>query len=57
MKADYDRTMDLFGSGIMEQRQLDLAKANYDSANAGVSGAARRHPGKRSQSETGRDGE
>src|SRR6478672_7806550 len=29
MKADYDRTMGLFGSGIMSQQQLDLAKANY----------------------------
>lgn len=39
-KADYDRTMGLFKSGIMSQQQLDLAKANYDSANAAVSGAA-----------------
>lgn len=39
-KADYDRTVGLFKSGIMSQQQLDLAKANYDSANAAVSGAA-----------------
>jgi HlyD family secretion protein len=39
-KADYDRTTGLFKSGIMSQQQLDLAKANYDSANAAVSGAA-----------------
>ena len=39
-KADYDRTTGLFHSGIMSQQQLDLAKANYDSANAAVSGAA-----------------
>src|SRR5256886_8584268 len=39
-KADYDRTMGLFQSGIMSQQQLDVAKANYDSANAGVNGAA-----------------
>ena len=39
-KADYNRTMGLFNSGIMSQQQLDLAKANYDSANAAVSGAA-----------------
>jgi HlyD family secretion protein len=39
-KADYDRTAGLFHSGIMSQQQLDLAKANYDSANAVVSGAA-----------------
>jgi HlyD family secretion protein len=39
-KADYDRTAGLFKSGIMSQQQLDLAKANYDSANAAVSGAA-----------------
>lgn len=39
-KADYDRTAGLFHSGIMSQQQLDLAKANYDSANAAVSGAA-----------------
>jgi HlyD family secretion protein len=40
IKADYDRTVGLFHGGIMSQQQLDLAKANYDSANAAVSGAA-----------------
>lgn len=39
-KADYDRTAGLFHSGIMSQQQLDLAKANYDSASAAVNGAA-----------------
>ena len=38
-KADYDRTVGLFQSGIQSQQQLDLAKANYDSANAAVSGS------------------
>jgi HlyD family secretion protein len=38
-KADYDRTDGLFKSGILSQQQLDLAKANYDSANATVGGA------------------
>src|SRR5271169_1279738 len=35
-KADYDRTAGLANSGIASQQQLDLARANYDSANAGV---------------------
>src|SRR5438445_13215589 len=39
-KADYDGTAGLFKSGILSQQQLDLAKANYDSANAAVGGAA-----------------
>jgi HlyD family secretion protein len=39
-KADYDRTAGLFKDGILSQQQLDLAKANYDSANATVGGAA-----------------
>ena len=39
-KADYDRTAGLFNSGILSQQQLDLAKANYDSANAAVNAAA-----------------
>jgi HlyD family secretion protein len=39
-KADYDRTAGLFKSGILSQQQLDLAKANYDSANATVGAAA-----------------
>src|SRR5881396_1564929 len=38
-KADYDRTAGLFKDSIMSQQQLDLAKANYDSANAAVGGA------------------
>jgi HlyD family secretion protein len=38
-KADYDRTDGLFKNGILSQQQLDLAKANYDSANATVGGA------------------
>jgi HlyD family secretion protein len=39
-KADNDRTVGLFKQGIISQQQLDLAKANYDSANATVGGAA-----------------
>lgn len=39
-KADYDRAVGLTKSGIQSQQQLDLAKANYDSANAAVGGAA-----------------
>src|SRR5215469_16479028 len=31
-KADYDRTVELSKEGVMSQQQLDLAKANYDSA-------------------------
>lgn len=38
-KADYDRTVGLTKDGIVSQQQLDLAKANYDSANAAVGGA------------------
>jgi len=38
-KADYDRTVELFKEGVMSQQQLDLAKANYESANATVGGA------------------
>ena len=38
-KADYDRTVELFKEGVMSQQQLDLAKANYQSANATVGGA------------------
>src|SRR5437588_5087216 len=38
-KADYDRTAGLFKDGIRSQQLLDLAKANYDSANATVGGA------------------
>jgi HlyD family secretion protein len=36
-KADYDRTLGLTKAGVMSQQQLDLAKANYDSAAAAVS--------------------
>src|SRR5246127_3407025 len=39
-KADYDRLVSLFKGGIDSQQQLDLAKANYDSSNAAVGGAA-----------------
>src|SRR6266851_2469021 len=39
-KADYDRTGGLFNGGILSEQQLDLAKANYDSANAVVNAAA-----------------
>jgi HlyD family secretion protein len=38
-KADYDRTVGLTREGVMSQQQLDLAKANYDSAVAAVSAA------------------
>ena len=38
-KADYDRTVGLTKDGIFSQQQLDLSKANYDSANAAVGGA------------------
>jgi HlyD family secretion protein len=39
-KADYDRAVRLTHDGVMSQQQLDLAKANYDSANASVGAAA-----------------
>jgi HlyD family secretion protein len=39
-KADYDRVSQLTTDHIMSQQQLDLAKANYDSANAAVGAAA-----------------
>src|SRR5713226_1010661 len=39
-KADYDRTAGLFKDGVMSQQQLDLAKSNYDAANASVGAAA-----------------
>jgi HlyD family secretion protein len=38
-KADYDRAAELTKDKIMSQQQLDLAKANYDSANASARGA------------------
>src|SRR5215831_11401262 len=37
-KADFDRTAALAQQGVMSQQQLDLAKANCDSANATVGG-------------------
>lgn len=36
-KSDYERTVGLTKEGVMSQQQLDLAKANYDSAAAAVS--------------------
>jgi len=38
-KADYERTSGLTKEGVMSQQQLDLAKANADSADAAVSAA------------------
>jgi len=39
-KADYERASQLTRENITSQQQLDLAKANYDSMNAGVGAAA-----------------
>src|SRR6266851_1581824 len=39
-KADYDRTVGLTKGGIDSQQQMDMAKANYDSANVTVAAAA-----------------
>jgi HlyD family secretion protein len=39
-RADYDRAERLTKDGVMSQQQLDLAKSNYDSANASVGAAA-----------------
>lgn len=39
IKADYDRAAQLTKASIFSQQQLDLAKANYDAANATVAGA------------------
>src|SRR6516225_5052927 len=39
-KADYERAEGLLKGGVQSQQQLDLAKANYDSANAAVNAAA-----------------
>jgi HlyD family secretion protein len=39
-KADYNRAAQLTKDSITSQQQLDLAKANYDSANAAVGAAA-----------------
>jgi HlyD family secretion protein len=38
-KADYDRALRLTNDGVTSQQQLDLAKANYDSATATVNAA------------------
>jgi HlyD family secretion protein len=38
-KADFDRAAQLTTDKIMSQQQLDMAKANYDSANAAVGAA------------------
>ena len=38
-KADYDRAVRLTKDGVMSEQQLDLAKSNYDSANASVGAA------------------
>jgi HlyD family secretion protein len=38
-RADYDRTSGLAKEGVMSQQQLDLAKANADTADAAVSAA------------------
>ena len=39
-KADYDRAVRLTHDGMISQQQFDLAKANYDAANASVGAAA-----------------
>jgi HlyD family secretion protein len=39
-KADYDRAVGLTKDGVMSQQQLDLAKSNYDAANASAGAAA-----------------
>src|SRR6266705_5391237 len=38
-KADYDRAVGLTKDGVMSQQQLDLAKSNYEAANASVDAA------------------
>ncbi|MGC1613684.1 MAG: efflux RND transporter periplasmic adaptor subunit [Candidatus Acidiferrum sp.] len=38
-RADYDRAIKLTKDGVMSQQQLDLAKSNYQAADATVSGA------------------
>src|SRR5215470_5506424 len=38
-KADYDRAVGLNQGGVLSQQQLDIAKSNYDSANAAVNAA------------------
>src|SRR3984893_8269761 len=39
-KADYDRAVGLTRDGVMSQQQRDIAKSNYDAANASVGAAA-----------------
>src|SRR5580693_5537490 len=39
-KADYDRAVGLTKEGVTSQQQLDLAKSNFDAANASVGAAA-----------------
>jgi HlyD family secretion protein len=39
-KADYDRAVQLTKDKVMSEQQLDLAKSNYDAAQATVGGAA-----------------
>src|SRR6266699_1559907 len=38
-KADYDRAVGLTKDGVMSEQQLDLAKSNYEAANASVDAA------------------
>jgi len=38
-KADYDRAVQLTKDGVMSEQQLDLAKSNYQAADATVGGA------------------
>src|SRR6267378_1259115 len=38
-KADYDRAVGLAKDGVMSQQQLDLAKSNYEAANASAGAA------------------
>ncbi|PWU11665.1 MAG: efflux RND transporter periplasmic adaptor subunit [Verrucomicrobia bacterium] len=38
-KADYDRAVGLSNGGVLSQQQLDIAKSNFDSANAAVNAA------------------
>lgn len=38
-KADYERAEGLSKGGVLSQQQLDVAKSNYDSANAAVNAA------------------
>src|ERR1700730_15148002 len=37
-RADFERAVALSKDGVVSQQQLDLAKANFDSANAAVNG-------------------